>query len=119
MTPTAFKFAVFLTETQISRSAWAQLMEILRTSPSEELKQLPKEKSQLMKTFANQLPLPTLRSKTIKLDASKLPSRASHTETMLCFGLKSMLQTLLNSKPLFDMTYRGMAQYKPDGGIEM
>ncbi|ROT36651.1 hypothetical protein SODALDRAFT_352586 [Sodiomyces alkalinus F11] len=115
MSVTAFKMALLVTDASFSRSTWTALVEILRTSPIEELRALPKEKDSLVKQLKSQIPLCTIRKKVVTLDASKLPNRALHVEDLLAFDLKHMLETMLSSSSIRKLTYQGMARFNPSG----
>lgn len=106
---TALKFAMFLSEVKISRKQWGALVEIIKSSPDDELKGLPFHKDILLDKYNRSLPLLKMHSRQIQLDVAKLPSRANHHEDLLSLDLKHTLMRMLCSNTIRRHIFRGMA----------
>ncbi|KAI1819720.1 hypothetical protein F4861DRAFT_543648 [Xylaria intraflava] len=109
MTSTEFKFALFLSEFNLSRRAWRALCEVITSSPASELHALPKWKPTLMDKFNRQLPKCAMRRKTVTLNPAKLPSRASPTEDLVWLDMEGYISKLLRSPAHRQHIYTGMA----------
>ncbi|KAM7185366.1 hypothetical protein V8F20_011843 [Naviculisporaceae sp. PSN 640] len=73
-----------------------------------EPKPLPRSKDTLVRKLKDQLPLCKLHEKTVWLDSTKVPTRASHNELMMIFDLEDNLQRTMQSS-IRDSVYTGMA----------
>ncbi|KAI1430453.1 hypothetical protein GGR50DRAFT_690442 [Xylaria sp. CBS 124048] len=96
----------------ISRSAYSQLVEVLRlVKDIDDIKTLTRRKDTLKALVRKSLPLSKLRQSTVKLDMSRLPTRSKTTEKVLSIDLEDTLSTLLSSSQIFDQVYKGMAHH--------
>ncbi|KAF3059130.1 hypothetical protein CFAM422_011711 [Trichoderma lentiforme] len=114
-TPQLSVFATALTiweeQQSITREGHRQLVEILQLVNSlEELRELPLRKDTLRHNLRQSMPLITLRKRTLDLDKTLVPSRASLKEDMLVFDMRSVLRAFLSSETNLRNIYRGMAQ---------
>ncbi|KAI2623408.1 hypothetical protein GGS21DRAFT_541457 [Xylaria nigripes] len=110
MTPTEFKFALFLSEFQLSRRAWRALCEIIVSSPYQDLLKLPKWKPTLMDKFAKQLPKCAMRRRTVELNADKLPNRSSPVEDLVWIDMEGFISRLLAAPLHRQHIYQGLGQ---------
>lgn len=96
-----FATALIIWEEQqgVTREGHRQLVEILQlVNTLEELRNLSLRKDTLRHKLRPSMPLITLRKRTLELNKTLVPSRASLKEDMLVFDMRSVLRAFLSSE---------------------
>lgn len=110
MSEFAFAFTLWVDHNNVTRQAYRELIEIFKLAKSlQDLQELSTRKETMRKKLYNSLPLVALRTKTLDLDKTLLPSRAQIREDLLAFDLKSVLQAFLSSDENMRLIHRGLA----------
>ena len=113
MSPFRAALSLYANKWNVSREQWEDLrsvLHLLEVVPPE-VAVLPKRVDSIKEALDDQLPLLTMRSRTLELDPSLLPTRAKHQEDILLFDMKEFFRRLLQSKELMNRAHTSMAQY--------
>ena len=113
MSPFRAAVSLYVNKWSVSREQWEDLrsmLHLLEIVPLE-VAVLPKRVITIEEGLEDQLPLLTMRRRTLELDPSLLPTRAKHQEDILLFDMEEFFVRLLQSEELMKRTHTSMAQY--------
>ena len=113
MSPFRAAVSLYVNKWSVSRRQWEDLRSMLHSLEVVplEVAVLPKRVDTIKEGLEDQLPLLTMRRRTLELDPSLLPTRAKHQEDILLFDMKEFFLRLLQSEELIKRTHTSMAQY--------
>jgi len=96
----------------ISRNAYSTLLKVLKSvKKTEDFYKLPARMDTLKENIRDSLPLMPLRSQSVTLDLSKLPTGSSPTMDFEFFDPEGLISTMLSSLEFRSKVHFGMAHF--------